>query len=730
MKRQITSIFLTLVLALDLGCAMLRPMQPQARFAATSQVVARMPAPTSAEAEKLSADLVRLGPAQLQALCRTLEPWSGSDVKLQYALAGLTVYASRPGAEADRKLVAGAFVKALKSASSDEVKAFLIRQLERAGKDEAVAPLAAFLADDRLCAPATQALIAINTPKAQAALIRALSSAKTPARRVTLLQAVGVLRSPKAARPLLKAASSEDAAVRLEAWYGLANLGLPGAEPVLARAAREAGSAERAKAVSFYLLYARRRAQAGQPDVGVRLCRQLLDVKLTPANQHDHCAALATLAEILGPRVMPDLLLAADSESLELRAAALRIATAMPGPQATAPWLNKLAQTQSPTVRLEILRMLGDRGDRAALPAVLSALQDRDPELRQTAIAVAGKLGGPEAFAALVRQLQTGTEPGDLDAVKNVLLRTPSKEYLQPLADAYPQASTPGKVRILQILGARQASQYAPLCFSAAADGDREVRLAALKSLRDLAGEQELPRILNQLLAARDSAESAAARNAVAGVLERCQDREAATAQVMKAYARAGGPLKPDMLDFLPRLGGAPALQAARAQAGSSVSPIREAAVRALADWPDAGPMPELLKLAQNTPNQKLRVIAFRGYVRMIGTTQKLTEAEKIELCRKAVAAAPSREEVKPLLATLSTLPRPESLRIAVSCLKDPALRQESALAAIAIAPQIARDNPKEVRSAMKQILASAPSRTVRNKAQKILNELEKSDKQ
>lgn len=112
--------------------------------------------------------------------------------KPKEALHGLVIYASRPGADAQRKVVAETLAEELSAEHSDELKAFLIRQLQLCGREQEVPEIARLLASDRLCEPATQALLAIGGKSAGQALQTALKNASGP-RKATLSQAVDSL---------------------------------------------------------------------------------------------------------------------------------------------------------------------------------------------------------------------------------------------------------------------------------------------------------------------------------------------------------------------------------------------------------------------------------------------------------------------------------------------------------------------------------------------------------
>ena len=102
------------------------------------------------------------------------------------------IYASRPDADDERRVVAEALAEELAAEHSDELKAFIARQLQLCGRASNVPAIAKLLTNDRLCEPATQALLAIGGKEAQQAVRSALPQASGQ-RRATLSQAVGLL---------------------------------------------------------------------------------------------------------------------------------------------------------------------------------------------------------------------------------------------------------------------------------------------------------------------------------------------------------------------------------------------------------------------------------------------------------------------------------------------------------------------------------------------------------
>jgi len=80
--------------------------------------------------------------------------------------------------------------------------------------------------------------------------------------------------------------------------------------------------------------------------------------------------------------------------------------------------------------------------------------------------------------------------------------------------------------------------------------------------------------------------------------------------------------------------------------------PVRDAALRALAGWPDPAPADEVLELAKATPDLVHHVLCLRGYVRMAGQVAAKDKAKALRMCEAALTVV-RRDEERNLLTAL-----------------------------------------------------------------------------
>ena len=681
-------------------------------------LVARMPSESIAGGEQIAADIVKLGPAGVKALAAmVLAPGAGDDSKARFALNGLAFYVARPDAEAERTIVAGALVEALQAAKDSGVKAFFISMLQLAGKDEAVGPLANSLDDAGLCEPAAQALVRIGSPKASAALLRALAGAGG-AQRVTIIRALGDLRVKAAASAVLPLAADADTNTRRVALYALANIGDPSAAGALAKAAAAEGTWERAHATALYLKFATRLAEAGDKAACAKICRDLIKTRTAPRENNVAADALRTLVVALGADAADDVLAAVLSANKQLRAAALELVQAMPGEKVTAALVDKMKQA-APEDKAEILRTLARRGDPKATAAAIDALKDKDKPVRLAAIETAARSGTSEATAALLAILAS-SEADEVKAAQDALGRLTSDDAGAEMARALPKLSAASRAAVLPILAKRRGKEPLEAILAATADQEKPVRLAAVKALGEKPGAEALTRLVETLLKTQDNDERAECERSILRVSGKMSG---AGEPILAALPNATGANRAVLLKALAVVAGPKALEAVLADIKAADPALQEAAIRALADWRVAGKeaLDALLAVARTADKPALQVLALRGYLRLIALPKDSPAAARVAQYKDALDAARRPEEKRLVLAGLAEVRDLEALRLAETCFTDEAIGADACMAAVKIA--LAQKEKQEplagpaVMEVMKKVVAVAKDQNVRSQA-------------
>jgi len=655
-----------------------RPLQ-----AKVTDILARFPAQFPAEKDALAAGLLSLGPEGILETCRRLAlPGADDDSLVRYALDAAAVYASRAGAEKERRMFAEAVIEALDQARYSEIKAFLISELQLVGKDEAVKPLSEYLENLRLCEPAARALVTIKTPRAEKALLKALSAGPT-VNTVAIIKALGEFRSRAAVKKISAYAESREETSRQVALFALANIGDPASQAVLEKISLSASPYERSSAASLYLLYAQRLTESGEKDRAFKISRELIKNFTGPGDSQVRAAALTLLSGILGESVFEDLLQAADSPDRKYRQRAFELADSIKGEEATAKWIEKMARVAAET-QAEIIAMLGRRGDKSAYSVVRGKLKSEEKAVRLTAIPAAARLGGSEILDDLIPILMKG-EKDEAEAVKQVLLGFPSEQVLPMVAGLLADAPPTVRPALIEILAERKAGEYADAVLAQAKNENEDVRRAALAALEHVVRARDLPQVIDLLLSTSNGAEVLPIQNAVVSAANQIPDPERRADLVLIALDKASGVKKVNLLRPLARIAGGNALQTVMVLTRNADPQVQSVAVYTLSNWPDVSAAEDLFRIARTAGERKFRNYALQGIVRLAGGAFVSPE-KKWALLKEAMELAKENDEKNIVLNGLANVKTKEALALAAGFLDDPQLQARAAQTAVRVA--------------------------------------------
>jgi len=693
--------------------------------AALDKLLARMPVKTAAEKEEIAGEMVKLGEAGVRELCGRIkaqnEPLDG---KVCSALFGLEHIACRAGNEKMRKMVADVYGEILKGDASIAAKSYLICELRTLGQAESVAPVAPLLTVPELCEPAAQTLVSLGTKDAAAALRQALPKLKGKD-RVTVVCALGRLCDGEAAPLLIKEVESADATLRYVAVFALANTGDPAARAALVKAASTDEARERRHALHNLLRFARRLTANGHQKEAAAVCRELL-ANAGPEDRSVTSGAFCQLTSSLDKKeAIAEIVKGLRHDNATIRFAALRVASDMPGEDVTAE-LAKALPGLEPAQKAPLLEHLGQRGDAAGLPAAMAALEDEDKEVRIAAIGAVGMLGKSDVAPKVITFLEKGGD--EAKAAHAALSIMADKKLNGVLVAALPEASATTRRELLEVLAIRDAKASMDVFLARAEDEDKGVRHTSLKVLASLGDEKVIAGLMKLLAKTESKDEREVIKRSLLEACPRLSEKshKKTAGQLIGEYKGAAVPVKCVLVHAVRCMAkgypeGLAHVQTARKDSDTAV---QGEALRALAEWPTAEPMDDLLKVAGETKDMKEHAVALRGYVRMAGqfasSKKKEERAKALEAYQSAMAAARRTEEKKQVLGGVSALRQSEALEIAMSCLGDEALSNEAAAAAIKIGSAIRKEHGAAVKAAMQKIAEKVDNKNLRKQAEKL----------
>ncbi len=583
------------------------------------------------------------------------------------------------GKAADRAAVEAKLLAALRSPkATTDCKRFVCRMLVNAGTAKSVPALAALLGDAELSHMGLYALARLTCPEAGQALRDGLGRLQGKP-LLGVVNALGDRRDPKAVGALVKLVKHRDAAVREAAIVALGKIGGKEAAACLARRdLASSNSKGRAVVVRARLRCAERLLEAGDRAAARATYQQLY--KPSEAT-HVRAAALRGLLAT-DPEQSIDLLMKPlTSGDAAMRNVAIGLVRDVRGAAATRAFAAQLPKLP-PDTQVLVLDALADRADAAAAAAVIQAAGSRHEVVRVAAIQALADVGDASAVPLLAKALTSG-KPAEAAAARSGLNRLGGDGVNAAILEAMDGAEPALRVELIKTLAARRAQEAVPALLEGAAGRDEAVARESFNALRTLAGEKALTAMVALLVKATDGSARGAAERAVVAIAGKVEDEDKRLAPVLAALPKAEPLAKAALVRIAGKFGGPKALAAVRAARKDADPGVQGAALRALADWPDAAPAADLLATVKATQNLKIKVIALRGYVRLLALPSDRPAAALLESFGEAMTLAPRVEEKKLVLAAVADLRHPAALKLLEPYLADKALGPEAKAAKI-----------------------------------------------
>ncbi|MBE3069099.1 MAG: HEAT repeat domain-containing protein [Planctomycetes bacterium] len=395
----------------------------------------------------------------------------------------------------------------------------------------------------------------------------------------------------------------------------------------------------------------------------------------------------------------------------------------IPGEAITRAAADLLAKA-APATQVALIAAIEQRGDLAAVPAVVAAAKSPTAEVRLAALAALGPLGDASAVPPLI-EIAAGAAGPERDAARAALARIPGKEADDAVVARLEGAPAAMQMEIARVMAARQMRWAVPRLLDMAKAEDEATRMAAASALGELAGSQAVPSLVKLLLATRSDGELHAFEKALAAACCRTSQSAAAAKGPLAAMKGATPAQRAALLRVAGQAGGEEALQAMRDGLKDADALIQEAALRTLADFGPPEAAPDLLALAKDGPSLPRRVIALRGYWRLVGLAAGQPVEERLAMCKAGMAAAQRPEEKKLGLKEVAKVPHADALKLAEGLCGDETVRGEAEAACVQIAASLVATSPNDARAALQRVMTATKDDNLRGQASKALDAID-----
>jgi type 1 glutamine amidotransferase/HEAT repeat protein len=631
------------------------------------------------------------------------------------------------GSPAKLKEMEDRLARLLQSDATPAARQFVCRQLSIIGTDASVPTLAAMLTEKATSQiePADMARYALERIPGEAAdkALRDALDKTSGTVKVGIINSLGEREDRQAERELIALVDDSDVQVAEAAISALGKIGGKRAAVVLGQALAKSNDQLRSAAANAYLMCADGFLAAGQKKMALKIYQRVFEVD-EPSSVR--AAALKGMVSAEPKEAARLVLDGIKGDDEMIRAAAVVCLRATQDKKVVEEATKNLAKLSAPA-QVQVISALADRGERSALKVVEAAAKGPPmtfgADVRLAALGALARLGDASSVA-LLAEAAAGDEPEQKVARESLYrLNHPDvdRKILAGIAQAKDQQV---RVELIRAAAERNIIEAVELLLKTARDKQEDVRLESIKALKVVAGEQHIPALVGLVVHPANQKDRSEVENTLAAVALKISDASRRADKILAIYGSVDDfHGRCSLLRVFSKIGASKALAVLRNALTDSTSQVKVTAIRALSEWPGVEPLDDLRKLAKEGDSERDRVLALRGFVRLIGLKAKETPGQAVELYREAMALAPNSSEKRGVLAGVGGLNSLAALQFAGEYLEDAALQQEAEAAVVRIADSVVKGNPDQTKAILEKVLQQTKNDSLRERAKKILDE-------
>ena len=598
-----------------------------------------------------------------------------------------------------------------------EAKDFACRMLRLVGSEKCVPILARFLTDAKLGHMSRYALQGLPFPSVDEALRNALDKT-TGMQKAGVITSLGVRKDAKSVLLLKPLMTDSDLVVARESIAALGRIASPDALEALTEA--KVADGLKAAVLESRLRCADALLANGKVDKAADVYRGGLGEGNPSGVRAAAIIGFARAAKIEALPAIIEMLESQDRPSQRSAGAALMEINGEHYERALVDVLGSLS-ADAQVIGINILAV---NGTQAIVPAIANLTASPDKAVRVAAVQALAELGDVSDIELLAGLAKEGGEVGRV--VVESLRRRRGDGTSAALMKALPRVDAAFRALLVGCLAERRSHEVVSDLIRYADDSDENVRVETLKALGALVQEQEIPSLIGLMLRARPDRVRLAAERAVCVASAKVEGEDRKTAPLVAAMQDAKPEERASLLHCLGSLGGENALDIVRVSIRDRDENIQEAAIRVMADWKDEGAVADLRELAKDASKENLKIIAFRGLVRIVSLPESVKKdaGNAVALLVEAMSMAPRTDEKRLVLGALSGIASLAALDAAQKCLPDAELRTEAELACVMIVKQFKTPGPDrdKAMAALKTLAETTENESIRKQATAILD--------
>jgi HEAT repeat protein len=311
--------------------------------------------------------------------------------------------------------------------------------------------------------------------------------------------------------------------------------------------------------------------------------------------------------------------------------------------------------------------------------SAVTSLKSTDSAVRIAALEALAKIGSANTLGLLAEHAARSTGIEQTTARKS-LWTLQGQDIDQAILTGLVKTADP-KIRTeyLRSISERCILSGISLVMDQIRTDDPRNRLQAIRTCRKIAPPSSLPELLKHFLSIRSEAEANELGITIASVSSKITILERRGDAVTAVLEETEDPKsRARLIRILGKIGDNSKLALLRLSLNDENKDIKDAAVRALADWPGLSPKYDLLQITRNTGDSTHKILALRAYIRMIERDKYQSPEGAVQSLKTALGLASRPEEKKLVLGVLPVFACKEALILAESLLEDETVQDEA----------------------------------------------------
>ena len=594
---------------------------------------------------------------------------------------------ARRNSPESRKTCEKMLVNFLDSDATLAAKMAVCRNLREVGSAASVPVLEKMLLQPGTSDMARYALEKIPGDAAEKALVQGLSGSDGKI-RLGIIASLGERGAKSAVAQLGKLVAGSDAEAATASAKALGKIGSDEAVAVLSKTLTQASGPLKERIASSLLRCAEIQSASGKTETAAEIYADLVRAELPlPVRQ----AAMRGQIACSGDKTKKMIIDALKGKDEEWYAPAISLVKEnfdISAIQKVLPFLPSLPAEHQVQL-LEVLSLYRDKGVRASL---VSAAKSPEPAVRIAALKALEKAGNYTVveFLAIHAAQTKGTE--QLAARTSLSGLKCGQANPTVLTNLVKNRDEAVQHELILAVGERRIIEGMNLLLTRARSSSDRNRQQAIRCLKNIASPSDIPRLVKLLPGMNeetDQMEMAVTIAAVASKIPGPIGRARAVMDELESVSDVKG--RCALLRTLGKIGDDSSLPALREALADDNPVVKDAAVRALAEWPTLAARDDLLHIAKTSGTPVHRVLALRTYIRMIGMEPYRLSKSAVQSFKDVLDLARA-EEKKLILGILPTFASPDALELAQALLQEKEIEAEARLAIEKIAEKLEKN--------------------------------------